>query len=148
MDFELSVIIHRPLEEVFTFFRDMDQHAGQKGTLVPIYDKITPGPISVGTRYREVVRVLPFITGAVWTEIVGFEPGARLAYAFVALGMPGELCYEFEPVATGTRIVQRQSLHPAGWRRLFSPLIRITFYRMIAWRLMGIKNLLESGPSG
>ena len=43
MGFELSIVINRPREEAFAFFRDIDQHAGQKGTIVPVYDKITPG---------------------------------------------------------------------------------------------------------
>lgn len=110
MDFELSAVVDRPLEEVFAFFRDVDQHAGQKGTIVPVYDKITPGPIGVGTRYREVVQLLPFVTGEILTEVTGYEPGRRLAYKSVALGMAGELTYSFEAAAGGTRVVQRQSL--------------------------------------
>jgi hypothetical protein len=122
MDFELSATINRPLEEVFGFFRDIDQHAGQEGTIVPVYDKITPGPVGVGTRYREVVQVMPFVTGEILTEVVGYEPGQRLAYRFVALGMVGELTYRFEAAEEGTRVVQRQSLWPGGWLRLFSPM--------------------------
>ncbi|MDH7487977.1 MAG: SRPBCC family protein [Anaerolineae bacterium] len=144
MEFELSAVINRPLEEVFAFFRDIDQHAGQKGTIVPVYDKVTPGPVGIGTQYREVVQVMPFVTGEILTEVVGYEPGQRLAYRFVALGMAGELTYRFEAVESGTRLVQRQSLWPSGWMRLFSPLIGATFSRMIARRLAGIKSFLES----
>jgi uncharacterized protein YndB with AHSA1/START domain len=114
MEFELTAVINRPLEEVFAFFRDVDQHAGQKGTIVPVYDKITPGPVGVGTRYREVVQVMPFVTGEILTEVVGYEPSRRLAYRYVALGMAGELTYCFEAVKEGTRMVQRQSLRPGG----------------------------------
>jgi hypothetical protein len=148
MEFELSAVITRPLEEVFAFFRDIDQHAGQKGTIVPVYDKITPGPVGVGTRYREVVQVIPFATGEILTEVVGYEPRRRLAYRFVALGMAGELTYGFEAVEEGTRVVQRQSLWPGGWMRLFSPMIGAMFSRMIARRLAGIKTFLESRSAG
>lgn len=148
MEFELSAVIYRPLEEVFGFFQDIDQHAGQKGTIVPVYDKITPGPVGVGTRYREVVQVLPFVTGEILTEVVGHEPGQRLAYRFVALGMDGELTYRFEAAGEGTRVVQRQSLLPSGWLRLFSPMIGALFSRMITRRLAEIKRILESGGAG
>lgn len=147
MDFELTTTIARPPEHVFAFLRDIDQHVEPQSGLVPVYDRITPDPVGVGTRYHEVVRVLPFIHGHIWTEITAFEPDACLAYTFVALGMPGELRYDLEPVAEGTRVIQRQSLHPTGWRRLLSPLIRFTFSRMIAWRLAGIKTLLERTPA-
>lgn len=148
MEFELSVVINRPLEEVFAFFRDIDQHAGQKGTVVPVYDKVTPGPVGVGTQYHEIVQVMPFVTGEILTEVVGYEPSQRLAYRFVALGMPGELTYCFEAVEEGTRLVQRQSLWPSGWMKLFSPMIRAMFSRMIVRRLVGIKSFLESRAAG
>ena len=148
MEFELTAVINRSLEEVFAFFRDMDQHAGREGTIVPIYDKITPGPVGVGTRYREVVQVLPFVTGEILSEVVLYEPDRRLAYRYVALGMAGELTYSFEAVEEGTRMVQRQSLCPSGFLRLFSPVIGAMFSRMIERRLLGIKGLLESGTLG
>lgn len=148
MEFKLSAIIHKPLEEVFAFFRDIDQHAGQKGTIVPVYDKITPGPVGVGTRYREVVQVMPFVTGKILTEVVGYEPGRRLAYRYVALGMAGELTYWFESVEEGTQVVQRQSLRPSGLLRLFSPMIGAMFSRMIERRLVEIKGFLESEAAG
>lgn len=69
MDLEAHATIHRPLEDVFGFFRDMDQHAGREGSVVPVYDKITSGPVGVGTCFREVVRVLPFLRGEVISEI-------------------------------------------------------------------------------
>ncbi len=146
MDFSLSAtILNRPPSDVFAFFRDVHQHAGRKGTLVPAYDKLTPGPVGVGTRYRELVQFLPFVTGEILTELVAIEPGKLLAYRYVALGMAGELTYRFEAVDGGTRIVQQQSLHPRGALRLFSPLIGAMFQRMIKKRLAGIKRMLESG---
>jgi len=144
MEFKLTAIINRPLEEVFAFFRDVDQYAGCKGTIVPVYDKITPGPLGVGTRYREVMQVLPFITGEIQMEVVGFEPSRRLAYRYVALGMEGELTYRFDAVVEGTRPVQRQSLWPGGLMRLFSPMIGVMFSRMVKRRLVWIKGFLES----
>lgn len=145
MEFELTVVIERPLEDVFAFFRDIDQHAGQKNTIVPVYDKVTPGPVGVGTRYREVVQVLPFVTGEILTEVVGYEPGRRLAYRYVALGMKGELTYRFGAVEGGTHLVQQQSLWPTGLLRLLSPMIGALFSRMIERRLVGIKGYLEGG---
>ena len=82
------------------------------------------------------------------TELVEYDPGERLAYQFVALGMPGELAYWFTAAEEGTRLVQRQSLQPGGWMGLFSPMIGAMFSRMIARRLAGIKAFLERGAAG
>lgn len=147
LEFELMVVINRPVEEVFAFFKDIDQHAGQKGTVVPIYDKLTPGPVGVGTRYREIVVLLPFLTGEIQTEVTAYEPGKKLGYQFVAMGMPGELTYLFEPTAAGVKLVQRQSLSPKGWMKPFSPVIKAMFFRKIVKRLTGIKRLLEEPHS-
>lgn len=145
MEFEFTAVINRPVETVFAFFRDVDRYAGKKGSIVPVLDKVTPGPIGVGTRYHEVVRVLPFVNGEVLTEVVGYEPGRTLAYRYVALGMAGDLTYRFEAAGEGTRVVQRQSLRPGGLLRLFSPMIGASFSRMAARRLAGIKRALEAG---
>ena len=53
MHFETEAFIHRPPEDVFAFFRDMHHLPRQKDSVVPIYDKMTPGPVGVGTRFRD-----------------------------------------------------------------------------------------------
>ena len=144
MDFEFKTVIYQSLDQVFDFFKDIDQYAGRKVSLVPIYEKITPGPVGVGTRYYEVVRLLPCVYGKVLTEVIVYEPNHRLAYRFVAMGMDGELTYWFDPVDGGTQVVQQQSLKPQGLLKLFSPLIAATFSRMAGKRLVVIKGILEN----
>lgn len=87
VEFETEIIIHRPLEEVFAFFRDIDRYAGVKGSVVPVYEKLTPGKIGVGTRYREIVRFLPFVKGEGGTQVTGYDAPRRLDYGFVAFGV-------------------------------------------------------------
>lgn len=141
--FELHAVIDRPRADVFAFFRDMDQHAGQEGSVVPVYDKVTPGPTGVGTRYREVVRLFPFPAGEVISEITRFRPGRELGYTFSGLGMDGDLVYRFEPVEGGTRVDQRQRLRPRGLLKVARPLIGLCFGWAVRRRLAGIKSLLE-----
>jgi hypothetical protein len=144
VNFEFRATIARPLAEVFAFFRDVDQHAGQKGSVVPVYDKVTPGPVGVGTCYREVIRLLPGITAEMLSEITVYQPERHLAYRFSGLGMDGVLDYHFEASEQGTLVVQRQSLHPRGLLKLLNPLIKAAFSWAAGNRLEGIKNLLES----
>ena len=72
MQFEANATIHRPLEDVFGFFRDIHQQPRREGSVVPVYDKITPGLVGVGTRFREVVRLLPVLRGEVISELAGY----------------------------------------------------------------------------
>jgi len=143
LTFHFVADIERPLDDVFCFFRDVDQHAGRAGTVVPVYDKLTPGPVDLGTRYREVVRLLPFVQGEMLSEMICYEPPHRLGYRFSGLGLDGELEYRFQAVDCGTQVSQRQVLRPRGVLKLLQPLIRISFGRVAGWRLAGIKTLLE-----
>jgi hypothetical protein len=147
--FETEAFIHRPPEDVFHFFRDMHQQPRRESSVVRVYDKITPGPVGVGTRFREVIRLLPFLKGEVISEITGYEPPHRLDYGFVAFGkMEGELTYRLESSGEGVRVLQRQTLRPRGGPlKLLSPLIGATFSWAIAHRLRGIKKLLEDGDT-
>ena len=145
MNFRFSVLIDRPPIAVFAFFRDVDQHAGQEGTPVPVYDKVTPGPVGIGTRYREVIQILPLISGEMLSEITLYDEGQRLGYRFAGLGLEGELTYTFETVDGRTRVVQEQSLRLRGVARFFSRLIGKMFSAAAAARLEGIKALLEQG---
>lgn len=145
MRFKTEAFIHRPPEDVVDFFRDMHRQPRREGSVVPVYDKITPGPVGVGTRIREVVRLLPLLKGEIISEITGYDPPHRLDYGFVAFGkMDGELTYRFEPVGEGVRVLQRHTLRPRGMLlKLLSPLIGVTFSWAIDHRLKGIKKVLE-----
>jgi hypothetical protein len=147
MEFEFVVIIERPVRDVFGFFRDIDHHAGKPKTVVPVYDMITPGPVGLGTRYREVVQMAPFIRWEVISEIISYQPEHCLGYRFSGLGLDGELEYSIEQVASGTQVVQQQSLEPQGILRLFNPIIRWMFSKIAGKRLETIKTILESESS-
>lgn len=149
MEFETKTFINRPQEDVFGFFRDMHRLPRREGSVVPVYDKITPGPVGVGTRIREVVRLLPFLRGEIISEITEYDPPHRLDYRFVAFGkMDGELTYRLEPSGEGVRVLQRQTLRPRGTvLKLLSPFIAAMFSWAIDHRLKGIKKLLEDEDS-
>ena len=91
MRFRFVQTIEAPVERVFAFLRDIDRVAGEPGTVVPVYDKVTPGPAGVGTRYREVIRLLPGLEAEMMSELVRFEPPRFLGYRFRGLGLSGEL---------------------------------------------------------
>ena len=150
MDFEFTAVIQRAPADVFALFRDVDQYDDHEGSPVPVLDKITDGPVCVGTRYREVVIMIPFIkalhfvTMTILSEITDYEPERRLALWWRSGVMEGRLAYTFEPVDGGTFVVQQMSLYPRGVLCLFSPLIQAMFSRAAGRRLEGIKVLLEA----
>ena len=74
MYFELSILIRRSPSDVFAFLRDKDQYPQEDDSPVLILEKTTVGPVGVGTRYREVVQMLPFVRGEILSGITRNEP--------------------------------------------------------------------------
>jgi hypothetical protein len=97
MYFDLSITIHRSPQDVFLFLRDKDKYPQEPGSPVLVLEQTTPGPAGLGTRYHEVVQMLPFIRGEILSVITRFEPGHRLEEDFEGAGMIGHLAYTFAP---------------------------------------------------
>ena len=145
MDFELSITINRSPSDVFAFLRDKDEYPQEDGSPVLILEKITPGPPGVGARYREVVQMLPFIRGEIFSEITRFEPGEFLEEDFHGAGMVGHLAYQFLAEGGGTRLIQRETVSWRGLLKVLEPVIRPALSRRLRERLEDIKMDLESG---
>jgi len=142
--FDLSISINRPTADVFAFLRDIDKHPQEEGSPVLILEQTTPGPAGVGTRYREVVQMLPFYRGEILSEITRFEPNEYLEEDFRGAGMHGHLAYQFLSDREGTKLVQRETLHYHGLLRFCEPMIRPILGRRLRERLEDIKVQLES----
>ena len=147
MYFELSVVIRRAPMDVFAVLRDKDKIPQKPGSPVLVLERTTPGPVGVGTRYREVVQMMPFVRGEILSELTRFEPPEHLEEDFYGAGMKGHLAYEFLPEEGGTRLIQRESVQMQGFARLFEPLVAQMLGRQLRARLEGIRTGLDAGWS-
>ncbi len=146
MKFERSIFIHCEPEKVFIFLRDKDQFQQEPGSPVLILEKTTPGPVEIGTQYREVVQMFPLVKGEILSTIERYEPPVYLEESFRGTGMDGYLAYEFRAVAGGTELIQRERIDFQGVFRIFSPFMERMLLRKIESRLEEIKFLLEDQP--
>jgi hypothetical protein len=149
MHFRIRQDIQAPPATVFRFLRDkgrsatLDRHPAHVLSL----DKLSEGEPQVGTRYRETVRMLPFVTGTITSELIQLEPNRMIEESWRGAGMEGRLRYSLSPQQkNGARLQQEQSLYCRGWLKLLSPIIYLAFGIAIRRRLKGIKRLLESMP--
>ena len=144
MDFDLSVEIGRPPAEVFALLADVERFAAGPGSPVVSMEKIPPGRTEVGTRWREVVRLLPGLSMTVWSVVIDLTPDARLVVDFSSVAFTGRLTYELTETTSGTRLHQRQTLEPRGPFRLVSrPMARALRPRLVE-RLDDIRGQLEA----
>lgn len=147
MDFDLAITIRRPPEAVWPVLDDIQAYAGTPGSPVPEMEKIPPGPVHVGTRWREVVRLLPGVTMTVWSEATAVEPDHRLEEDFRGPLMRGHLAYELEPVPAGCVLHQRETLTPQGPLRLVAGRMAGMLRPRLEHRLEEIRDLVEAGAT-
>ena len=144
MRFSRSTWINCPPSTVFAFLRDKDTHRQQPGSPVQVLERVTPGPVQAGSRFVEVVRIMPFVTSRIESTVTRCDPPTRLEERFVAPRMSGYLAYEFQLEEGGTRLIQRETLEYRGLLSLFEPLIERMLIPRIVERLAAIKVWLES----
>jgi hypothetical protein len=140
-----SVVIKRPSEAIFHLLANVHLVEQAEGSPVLVLDLTTPGPPRLGSRYYEVVQMLPFYKGQIISEITAFEPPHLLEEAFTGPGMTGRLRYELTEVDEGTKLVQKQWFNYRGLLRILEPIIRRALIPRLEWRLGTIKSGLEQG---
>lgn len=147
MEFDLAVTIRRPPPVVFALLLDVGDYGDHTpSSLVPVMEKVPPGPTRPGTRWHEVVRLGPGLRMTIWSEVTEIDPDRRLVERFWASWMRGLLTYTLEPVADGTCLSLLKSLVPTGpLRVLDGPIARMLGPKEL-WRLESIRDLLEAAP--
>jgi hypothetical protein len=148
MEFERSIYIQCAPEGVFAFLRDKDMYPQKEGSPVLVLEKTSEGPVGVGTHYREVVRMLPWVEDEITSVITRYEPPYFLEEDFKGGAMHGHLAYEFQAQGEGTLLIQRESIHYSGVLRLLEPLIGFFLLRKIEERLEAIKTIVEVNGIG
>jgi hypothetical protein len=143
IDFDLRIAISCPPAAAFSMLADIQEHIHAPGSPVPEMEKIPPGPTAVGTRWREVVRLAPFLTMTMWTEVTAIEPDHLLATTFHGPWMRGTLRYTIDPIETGCVLRQRETLTPIGPLRLASGLMDRLLRPRVTARLGAIREKLE-----
>jgi len=142
VDFDESVLIARPAADVFALLADV-QDCLEPGSPVLEMEKIPPGPTRVGTRWREVVRIGPWHTMTMWSDVTAVEPDRLLAVRFRGGGMEGTLSYEITPEDGVTTLRQRQTVVAVGWLRPLGWLMSRMLWPRVRDRLNGIRDDLE-----
>jgi len=144
--FRLQRNIHATPAAVFVFLRDKEHSArlaGQTSRVLSL-EKLSEGPARAGTRYRECVRMLPFVTACIDSELIRVEAYRCIEERWWGAGMLGILRYTLRARDGMTRLEQEQTLYCHSWLRLLSPVIYLAFWIAIQHRLTGIRRYLES----
>ena len=122
-----SAIIERPPAEVFGVAADPhEQLKWDHGTLRSV-EKLTPGPLGRGARYRGDFRGF----GTVEYEYDVFEPGQRFTHRAAMKIGDVRHTFEFEEVPEGTRLTQSIVAEPKGMGKLMAPIMKVMMRRRL-----------------
>ena len=139
---ERSIVIDRPVHEVWEFVHDTTKDALWQTTLTES-EKLTDGPMRVGTRVREVRHFLGVRIELTW-EVTEYEPNRTSAIRGVSGPVPLTGRYRLEPLDFGTRFTVSGELDAHGLFKLAEPVFARITSRELEANLGHLKDLLES----
>lgn len=144
MRFEASGVISRPIEQVFAFVADFENDTKwRQGHLES--QRISTGPIGVGTKTREVIRSMG-MQSPLTLEVTEYEPNKRVAFAGTKWGpMEPKGVFHFLQADGGTKVTFIAEPKITGVFNLFSPLMSQFGKGDMKKSLAKLKAALESG---
>ena len=144
VDVETAVEIRRPREAVAAYAADPTNATDWYANIESVEWK-TPPPLAVGSRVAFVAHFLGRELAYTY-EITDYSPGERLGMSTKQGPFPMETTYTWvDAPADGTKMTLRNRGRPAGFSRLWAPLMATAMRRANRKDLRRLKSLLEEG---
>jgi uncharacterized protein YndB with AHSA1/START domain len=143
---EHTVVIERPVEEVFAFATDPNNDTLWQSTSLET-EQTSEGPVGVGTTFRNTTKFLGRRIESTY-EITENDPPHKQCIRITSGPIPGSGCYLFEPTDGGsTRFTQTFEAEVGGFFRLAEPLVGRAIRRQQEADMATLKDLLEAGEA-
>ncbi len=143
---EHSVVIDRPVEEVFAFVTDLNNDPLWQSTSLET-EQTSEGPVDAGTTFRNTSKFLGRRIDSTY-EVTENDPPHKQCVRITSGPIPGSGCYLFEPANGGsTRFTQIFEAEAGGFFRLAEPLVARAIRRQMEADMETLKDLLESGET-
>jgi uncharacterized membrane protein len=142
---EVSTVINRPIEEVFAFVSNFENHPQWEANFLE-GKRLTPDTVEVGTRYQCVLKV-PGQRVVSLIDITEYEPNRSIAFRGdqPAQAKPvGSMT--FEAVENSTKVTLLPRPEFGGIFKLLEPLMAGYIKRSNVEHLRRLKDLLERQP--
>jgi uncharacterized membrane protein len=140
--FENTVTIRTPVEDVFAFLADFENVPKWNYAIIETR-KVSPGPVGVGTTYRQT-RSVPRRSEEAF-EVTVFEPASRLEVQGELGPFTARVGYTLEPAGSVTRLTNAVELGSSGLLTLVALLATSRVKQAVAANLDTLKQLLERG---
>lgn len=141
--FVLSERIDSSRDEVFDYLTDLNNASKWMQDVTRI-ERLTDGPLAVGTRYREL-RWTKRGEARTDMEVITMDPPGRYAATFDQGGYRATFSYTFSLDGTGTRVDMSCVLQSRGGRTLMAPIVSWLLKRQDKHQLRNLKRAMEKG---
>ncbi len=139
---EATVLIDRPIEEVFAYVADPSKAAQWAGPVVE--SRITSeGPVGLGTTSSRTTQFLGRNIESTY-EITEYEPNSRYADKTTSGPVPINSRISFDSVDGGTKVTIAGELNAGGFFKLAEPLVARMARRQVETDAQTLKDLLEA----
>jgi hypothetical protein len=138
LSYSREATLRRPPEEVFDFLSDL-RHELDWNPAVRQVEKLTDGPVGVGTRYRAQWAGTP----PTEVQVIGFDRPRAWATRSRAMGMDVIAAGRISPTPGGSLYAIHLDLRPRGLARLFAPLAKAMMERGEARNMRLVREALE-----
>lgn len=140
---EKSIVINRPIAEVFAFVADQRNAPRWQSGLLEVRPT-TEGALGVGTKH-DLVRKFMGRRLEASNEYIEYEPNKKIAFKSTSGPVGFEAGYLTESSEVGTKLTSWIEMQPKGFAGLAEPLIASSLKREVQSNLSELKDLLESG---
>ena len=140
--YRTETVIHRPPGEVFDYCSDLRSEL-RWNPKVKYIEKLTDGPVGVGTRYRAQWAN----SGPTAVEVLRFDRPRRWETHTMARGMGVRFHGTVADAAPGARYTAYLELQPKGLARLVAPLALLAMRGQDQKNMRRIREALESSTA-
>lgn len=141
---EGEIVIGRPIDAVFDYVADQSNEPQYNPQMVRA-EKITPGPVGRGTRFRSAVASKGR-TAEMLIECTAYDRPKLLATTTTMAQADISYTLTFEPAPAGTRMRWSGQVQPKGAFRLLGPVITRVGIRQEERIWASLKKHLEAAP--
>ena len=140
---ERSVVIDRPIQEVFDFVHEPTNDPLWQTTVLES-KKLTDEPLRAGSLVQEVRRFLGIRVESTF-ELIEYEPPTRSAVKLISGPVPFSGSYVLEALDGSTRFTVHGDIEGHGFFKLAEPVFARMAGRELEASLGHLKDLLEAG---
>lgn len=141
IDLDFSVLIDRPIKDVFAFVANPNNMAKWNSAVVSL-EQITPGAVGVGTKFKSAGEIMGRrIEGEM--QITAYEPDSQCGFQVNAGPMQVNLVMNFKTVGTGTKVSLNAQGNPGGIFKLAEGVMAGQVKSMMEGNLTRLKSALE-----